>query len=183
MREYFINCIDEEIQAAKNKQHAEIKIKLNNLVDRQLIEKLYEAARGGVEVYLIIRGISIIDEYLEHARMCIFYNQGSPRVLISSADWMVRNMDYRIEATCPVYDKTLRQELIDIFNIQLSENVKARILDNSYSNRYVKRHGNEAEIRSQVAIRAYLLSKKLTHDLRRHRYRLKCSPHAYCRNK
>jgi polyphosphate kinase len=177
MRGYFMKCMDEEIHAARNKKHAEIKIKLNNLVDRQLIEKIYEAAQEGVKVNLIIRGIccaithhpsfkmpirgiSIIDEYLEHARVCIFHNQGLPKVFISSADWMARNMDYRVEAACPVFDKKLKQELIDIFDIQLSENVKARILNNSYKNIYVKRPDHEAQIRSQVAIRQYLLPKK-----------------------
>ena len=177
MRAYFMQCMDKEIYAAKDGEHAEIKIKLNNLVDRKLIEKIYEAAQSGVKVNLIIRGIccaitrhrsfklpisgiSIIDDYLEHARVCIFHNQGSPKVFISSADWMVRNMDYRIEATCPVYDNRLKQELIDIFNIQMCENVKGRVLNNSYKNIYVERRENYPETRSQPAIRKYLLSKK-----------------------
>jgi polyphosphate kinase len=105
--------------------------------------QLYEAARAGVEIRLIVRGIfcmmpenskfkkpvtaiSILDEYLEHARVFIFHNQGKEKVYISSADWMVRNMDHRIEATCPVLDMGIRSELKEILQIQLSDNVKAR---------------------------------------------------------
>lgn len=177
IRTHFIKCIDHEIETAKKKQFAEIKIKLNSLVDRQLIEKLYEAAKAGVHVSLIIRGIccaitnhpsfknpikaiSIIDEYLEHGRIFIFHNHGKPRVYISSADWMVRNLDHRIEVACPIYDKALKRELIDIFNLQAAENVKARILDNFQKNRYLKHKNNEKEVRSQVEIRNYLLLKQ-----------------------
>lgn len=178
MRDYFIQCIDQEIHAAKNNKHGEIKIKLNNLVDMQLIEKIYEAAQQGVKVNLIIRGIccaishhqsftipihavSIIDEYLEHARVIIFHNQGSPKVFISSADWMVRNLDHRVEAACPVNDEKLKQELIDIFDIQLSENIKARVLNNSYKNNYVKKTDSDLPVRSQLAVREYLLKKQV----------------------
>lgn len=177
MRDYFINCIDAEIKAAKNNRRAEIKIKLNSLVDKKLIRKLYEAASNNVTVHLVVRGIccavtndksfikpihaiSIVDEYLEHARVFIFHNDGRPKVFISSADWMIRNLDYRVEAACPITNKKLKKELIDIINIQLAENVKGRILDNQQKNHYVKQKGNAPAIRSQWAIHDYLSGKR-----------------------
>jgi polyphosphate kinase len=178
MRKFFITCIDKEIKVAKSGKPAAITIKLNSLVDAELIEKLYEAARNGVKLNLIIRGIccvlpkqsgftqpieaiSIIDEYLEHARVFIFHNEGNPKVYISSADWMVRNLDHRVEAACPVLDKEIINELIDIINIQLSENVKGRILDNKQKNEYVKPAEEETEVRSQLEIYDFLLKKTI----------------------
>jgi polyphosphate kinase len=110
-----------------------------------------------------MKAVSIIDEYLEHARVFIFHTEGKPKVFISSADWMVRNLDHRVEAACPIYDPIIQQELIDILNIQLSENVKARILDNEQSNAYVIPGENESEVRSQAAIYDYLQSKSYDH--------------------
>lgn len=176
MRDYFLQCIDTEIRAARNGHFAEIKIKLNSLVDKKLIEKLYEAATEGVRVHLIVRGvccavtrhssykrpihaISIIDEYLEHARVFIFHNRGTPRVFISSADWMVRNLDHRIEVACPITPRKLKKELIDIINLQLSENVKGRVLDNDQKNHYVRQRGNLPAVRTQRAIYHYLSEK------------------------
>ncbi len=177
MRSYYMTLIDTEIKAAKKKQQAGIIIKLNSLVDEPLINKLYDAAHAGVDVKLIIRGscsaftshksfkkpiyaISIIDEYLEHARVFVFHNGGQPKVYISSADWMVRNLDHRVEAACPILDKGIKQELIDILNIQLSGNVKARILDNEQKNEYVVRTKGQPVVRSQMAIYDYLHKKK-----------------------
>ncbi len=168
--------IAREVRAAKKKKDAGIIVKMNSVSDAELINQLYAASRAGVEVRMIIRGIcgaytqqrsfkkpmkaiSIIDEYLEHARVLIFHNGGEPRVFISSADWMVRNLDHRVEAACPIYDPLIQQELIDILNIQLAENVKARILDNEQTNAYVARHEHEPEVRSQVAIYEYLQAK------------------------
>lgn len=176
MREHFMELINREIKTAKKKKPASIIIKLNSLVDQELITKLYMAAREGVEIKLIIRGsccaytqqknfvkpiyaISIIDEYLEHARVFVFHNNGNPKVYTSSADWMVRNLDHRIEAACPIYDAGIQKELIDILNIQLAENVKGRILDNEQNNEYVKKKEDEPEVRSQVAIYRYLQNK------------------------
>ena len=177
MRSYFSEMIAREIRTAKKKKPSNIIIKMNSLVDATLINQLYAAARAGVHVQMVIRGvcgayteqksfkkpvkaISIIDEYLEHARVFIFHTDGKPKVFISSADWMVRNLDHRVEAACPIYDPLIQQELIDILNIQLAENVKARILDNEQSNVYVTRHEHEPEVRSQVAIYEYLQNKK-----------------------
>jgi len=177
MRDFFVDLIDKEIKAAKKKQPAAVTIKLNSLVDETLIGKLYDAAKAGVDVKLIIRGsccayteqnafkkpihaISIVDEYLEHARVFVFHNGGQPKVFISSADWMVRNLDHRVETACPILDKGIQEELIHILNIQLKGNVKARILDNEQRNEYVKRLKDEPVVRSQMDIYAYLHKKK-----------------------
>jgi len=179
MRSFWIPLIDKEIKAAKAGKEASMILKMNSLVDAALIQKLYEAATAGVEVHLIVRGIccvltrqktfarpihaiSIIDEYLEHARVFVFHNGGNPKVYISSADWMVRNLDHRVEAACPILDKEIRQELIDILHIQLSENVKGRILDNKQKNEYVeKQHEDMPDIRSQIEIYDYLFRKTI----------------------
>lgn len=179
MRSFFLQLIEKEIKAAKANKEASIIIKLNSLVDKVLIEKLYDAARAGVSVQLIVRGIccvvpqqkgfkkpivamSIIDEYLEHARVFVFHNGGQPKVFISSADWMVRNLDHRIEVACPILDKHIASELIDILNIQLSDNVKGRVLDNEQRNEYIPRDARVAPIRSQAAIYEYLTAKNYT---------------------
>ena len=172
LRQELIKWINKEIKSAREGKEARISLKMNSLSDELLIEKLYEAAKAGVHVNLVIRGIfcmlsenkkfiypvkaiSIVDEYLEHARLFIFHNGGNEKVYISSADWMVRNLDHRVEVTCPIKDAGIRKMLVDIFNIQLSDNVKARILDNELSNMYVERNGNE-RIRSQEEIYNYL---------------------------
>ena len=107
-----------------------------------------------------IKAISIVDEYLEHARVWVFHNRGKEKVYISSADWMLRNLEHRVEATCPVWDKGIKQELKDILNIQLQDNVKARLLDNKLSNEYV--NTTKKKIRSQVETYDYLYKKTLT---------------------
>lgn len=175
MRKFFLQEMDNEIKAGA-KKGASMIIKLNSLVDKTLIAKIYEAAKAGVTIKLIIRGIccaytdqkmlknnvtalSIIDEYLEHARVFIFDNGKRPNVYISSADWMIRNLDHRVEAACPIYDTTIQQELTDILHIQLAENVKGRILDDEQNNHYIIRKKGEPEIRSQLAIYQYLSNK------------------------
>lgn len=175
-RRHFLSLIDKEIKNAKDKKPASIILKLNSLSDEELIVKLYEAARAGVKLKMIIRSIccmytenkkfkikiksiSIVDEYLEHARVMIFHNGGKEKYFISSADWMVRNLDHRVEATCPIFDESIQQELKTILNIQLDDNVKARILDNELSNNYVREPG-ERKIRSQIQIYNTLLKKK-----------------------
>ena len=175
MRKIITLFINKEIKAAKNKKHAAITLKLNSLSDKLLIEKLDEAARSGVEIKMIIRGIccmyteskkykipvqaiSIIDEYLEHSRVMIFHNGGNEKVYISSADWMIRNIDHRIEAACPVLEKELQQELKDLLNIQLHDNIKAREIDNDLSNQYINPR-NTKKVRSQVETYYYLYKK------------------------
>ncbi|UAY51074.1 polyphosphate kinase 1 [Ferruginibacter albus] len=178
MRRQLTDLLDKEIKAAKAKKPAAITLKLNSLSDLSLIEKLYEAAKAGVEIKMIIRGIccmftsnkrfkipvqalSIIDEYLEHARILIFHNNGKEKVFISSADWMVRNLDHRVEAACPIFEKEIRDELKDILQIQLSDNIKARILDNDLNNQYVNPR-NKKKVRSQVETYNYLHRKLST---------------------
>jgi len=177
LRKEMIKLIDHEIKQARKKRPAAITLKMNSLSDEIMILKLYEAARAGVQIKLIIRGIfcmlseskkfekpvraiSIVDEYLEHARVWVFHNRGKEKVYISSADWMLRNIDHRIEATCPVWNEQLKQELKDILNIQLQDNVKARWLDNDLSNEYVQ--STKKKIRSQVEIYNYLYKKTVT---------------------
>lgn len=176
MRKQLNLYIDKEIALAKSHKPASIILKLNSLSDEELILKLYEAARAGVKIKMIIRGIccmftqnkkfrkkikaiSIVDEYLEHARVMIFNNGGKEKYYISSADWMLRNLDHRVEAACPIFDKTIQQELKDILNIQFADNVKSRVLDNDLSNRYVDSEGLK-KTRSQIEIYNYLLKKK-----------------------
>ncbi|NJW55250.1 phospholipase D-like domain-containing protein, partial [Salinimicrobium oceani] len=123
------------------------------LSDYSLIDKLYEASRAGVKMKLIVRGIcclvpgvegmseniqviSIVDKYLEHPRIYIFENEGKHKVFISSADWMTRNMDYRVEITCPIYDSSIQRELMETFEICWSDNVKARVISAKQDNAY-----------------------------------------------
>jgi polyphosphate kinase len=176
MRSQLMALIQKEINTAKAKKPAAITLKLNSLSDEIFIEKLYEAARAGVVIKMVIRGIfcmltqntrfkevyaiSIVDEYLEHARVMIFYNAGKEKVFISSADWMVRNIDHRIEAACPIFEKSIKRELKDIMQIQLSDNVKARILDNQLVNQYVNPR-NTKKVRSQLETYNYLYRKSL----------------------
>ena len=107
-----------------------------------------------------VTAVSIVDEYLEHARVMIFHNNGREKVYISSADWMVRNLDHRVEAAIPVTDPAIRQELKDIIHIQLRDNVKARILNNELSNNYVPSTGKK-KVRSQIETYHYLYKKNI----------------------
>jgi polyphosphate kinase len=170
-----LKFIQEEIKVAKKGKPASIIAKMNSLSDEDIIAALYQAAREGVEIKLIIRGIfcmltenekfvkpitaiSIVDEFLEHARVWVFHNGGKEKVYISSADWMVRNLDHRVEASCPILDDRLKEELKDILNIQLQDNVKARVLDNQLNNFYVE--SNKAlPVRSQIETFNYLYNK------------------------
>lgn len=177
MRKQLVQLINREIKAARAKKTASIILKLNSLSDEKLISKLYEAAKAGVEIKMVIRGIfcmltenkkfkipvqaiSIVDEYLEHARIMIFHNGGKEKTFLSSADWMVRNIDHRLEVACPIFEKNIQQELKDILQIQLKDNIKARILDNELSNQYVNPR-NTKKIRSQVETYNYLFRKSV----------------------
>jgi polyphosphate kinase len=175
MRNSIMQLIENEIKIAKQGKQAKIIIKLNALTDITLIEHLYKAIKANVEVHLIIRGIltlkynnekgnqklnaiSIVDQYLEHARVMIFHNKGKEKVYISSADWMVRNLDHRIEVATPIFDPIIKKELIDIINIQLKDNQKARILDSDLANKYVPLI--DKKYKSQEATYLYLKGKK-----------------------
>jgi polyphosphate kinase len=174
MRRQLVAMINTEIKAALAGKKASIMLKLNSLSDEQLIQKIYEAALAGVEIKMVVRGIfcaytenkkfkkpvyavSIVDEYLEHARIMIFQNNGDEKVFISSADWMIRNLDHRLEAAVRINDSQIAAEIKDIFNIQLADTVKARILDNQLSNTYLRSKGRK--IRSQAEIYQYLFLK------------------------
>ena len=164
--------VRQEIQNCKEGQKAEIFLKINNLDDELLIDDLYKASQAGVKIKCIIRGIcclipgikglsenisiiSIVDRFLEHPRVLVFENGGDKKVFISSADWMTRNMDNRIEIGCPIYDADLKSRIITILNMQWRDTVKARIIDAEQTNKYVRR-GNRAQLRSQIAIYDYL---------------------------
>ena len=171
-RKKLYRLIDGEIANAKAGKQAQITLKVNNLVDKGLINKLYGASNAGVKIRMVIRGmcslvpgvegvsenieiISIIDRFLEHPRVLITHNDGDPQVYISSADWMTRNIDHRIEVAAPIRDERLKQRIIDIVNIHFTDTVKARWIDKEMSNTYVPR-GNRKKLRSQVAIYDYL---------------------------
>ncbi|HDM8202526.1 polyphosphate kinase [Vibrio owensii] len=171
-RKQLYRLIDGEIANAKAGKKAALTIKVNNLVDKGIVNKLYGASNAGVKINMIIRGmcslvpgiegvseniriISIVDRFLEHPRVVITHNDGDPQVYISSADWMTRNIDHRIEVAAPVRDPRLKQRIIDITNIHFTDTVKARLIDKEMSNNYVPR-GNRKKVRSQVAIYDYL---------------------------
>jgi len=175
LRNSFIKLINTEIRNVKAGKEAWIHIKLNNLVDKKMTQKLYTASKAGVKINIICRGIcvlvpgipglsenisviSIVDKYLEHSRLFVFANDGDPKYYLSSADWMIRNFDHRFEAACPVYDKKLQKEIMDILQIQMDDNVKARLVNVKDNNSY-RKTDTETPIRSQIKIYEYL--KKL----------------------
>ncbi|MBG0859516.1 MAG: polyphosphate kinase 1 [Bacteroidales bacterium] len=174
LRNKIMLLIENEIKNAKEGKKAYIYLKLNNLTDNDIINSLYEASNAGVSIKLIIRGmislvpgikkisenikaIGIVDRFLEHTRFMIFCNGGNEEYYISSADLMTRNLDHRIEVTCPVFDRSIRNDLKQIFEIQWSDNTKGRKIDAGLSNKFVKR-GKES-VHSQSEVYNYL--KKL----------------------
>ncbi len=174
-RSRFNKLIDREILNALSGKEAYIKLKMNSISDFKMTDKLYEASEAGVKIQLIIRGIcclipgvkglsenieaiSIVDNYLEHSRIYIFGNAGDPEVFISSADFMTRNLDARVEVTCPIYDPEIRKELIETFEIGWKANVKARIHSADLLNRYRKR-GDEKPFRAQQEMYNYYQNK------------------------
>lgn len=177
MRQFFVDLIDQEIKHAKQKKKAAITLKMNSLVDKDMISKLYEASTAGVEVTLIVRGAcslvtelvgysenikaySLVDKYLEHARVFIFHNLGSEKIYISSADWMSRNLDSRSEVAVPILDEGIRKQLKDIVAIQLSGNTKLRIIDKLQTNLYKKPKAGEKKVRVQDEVYSYLQKGK-----------------------
>ncbi|MCB9335148.1 MAG: polyphosphate kinase 1 [Flavobacteriales bacterium] len=170
-RRKLITLLDNEIKNAKHGHDAYAIIKLNNLVDNILIKKLYQASKAGVKIQLIIRGtcsvvpgvknvsenieiISIVDRFLEHARILVFCNNGNELYYISSADWMSRNLDRRIEVGCPIYDKKLQQTIMDMLTIQLKDNAKSRLVNIKKNNSY-KETGKVEKNRSQIELYNY----------------------------
>jgi polyphosphate kinase len=167
-RKKMIAWIDKEIASAKKGNKSYIILKINGLTDEEIIEKLYQASKAGVKIQLIVRGIcrleagvkglsdhisciSIVDKFLEHARVYIFSNGGKEKLYLSSADLMPRNIDYRIEVTFPVLDIESHKIIRDMINIQLNDNVKARIQNPKLSNEYkAKKHSDDPDICSQI---------------------------------
>lgn len=173
-RRRFIRMIDNEIKNASEGKPAYMIWKLNNLVDEEIIEKLYEASQKGVKITLIVRGMfslipgkkglsqnitafSIVDRFLEHSRIYLFANGGRERLFISSADMMARNIDRRVEVTCPIYNKDIQNELRQFLSIQMNDNVRARYLDLDRLNN-IRLTESPKPIRSQWA--AYEFIKK-----------------------
>jgi polyphosphate kinase len=178
MRESFYRLIENEIKNAQKGKKAEIILKVNSLQDKKIINKLYQASNSGVQVKIIVRGIcclipgikgisenieaiSIIDRFLEHSRIYIFYNGGKRKYFVASADWMQRNLNRRIEVAFPVYSKQIKAILQNIINIQLNDTVKARLIDKSLKNSYRQTESAE-KIRSQMQTYHYL--QKITQE-------------------
>jgi polyphosphate kinase len=189
MRNFFIHKIDQEITNAKKGKPAYMILKMNSLIDPEMIDKLYEASRAGVKVQLIIRGIfglktgdavlsknieaiSIVDKYLEHTRVFLFANGGKDDIFISSADWMPRNLDRRIEVACPIYSPEIRNELKELLRIQLRDNTKARILDSELSNKY-NNQVNGQRYRAQEDYHTYI--KKRHQNMMKIYHNQRCS--------
>jgi len=166
--------IDGEIENALKGKPAYIKLKMNSISSYKMIDKLYEASRAGVKIQMIVRGlcclvpgikgmsenieiISIIDKFLEHTRLYIFSNNDKPKFFISSADWMTRNIDNRVEVSCPIYDDEIQQELQDLFNICWNDNIKARIINKTQSNNY--RINKKEKVRAQFDTYKYYLKQ------------------------
>jgi polyphosphate kinase len=173
-RRTFETLIREEMQAAKDGKPAKITAKMNQLEDPGMINLLYQASQAGVDIRLLVRGFSclipgledlsdhititsIVDRYLEHGRIYKFHNNGEPLMFMGSADWMSRNLDRRIEVLTPIYDDLIFKELDDILNLQLQDNVKARLHTVNEDNPYID--DGKKPLRSQTAIYHYLKNK------------------------
>lgn len=171
-KEKILNLIQQEIENANQGIDAEVLFKVNNLVDEDIIDKLYLASQAGVLIRGVVRGmcslitgikgmseniklISIVDRFLEHPRVMVFKNAGEPKVYISSADWMKRNMEDRIEVGAPILDEQIAKQIIQMLEIQFKDTLKARVIDKNQVNSYVKR-GNRKNLRSQTEIYNYL---------------------------
>lgn len=171
MRKKFLRMIDDEIEHAKHGKPAAMWIKLNNLMDTEMVEKIAEAANKGVKVKMIVRSTcalfpnqipgseniritSIVDKFLEHSRIIIFHNNGDEKYYISSADWMMRNLNNRVETACPIYDKQIQHEIKMYFELQLMDNLKARIINDAQDNQYAQTESPHP-LRSQEEIYNY----------------------------
>jgi len=176
MRKKFTKLINHEIENAEAGKKAWIILKLNSLADPELVKKLYEASEAGVKVQLIARSncslvpdvkklsenieaISIVDRLLEHARVFVFCNGGDEKVFISSADWMFRNFDQRNETAVPIYDSKIKKELRTLLDIQLNDNIKARVIDQAQSNNYKSGKDGPKKVRAQDDIYNYFRNK------------------------
>tara|TARA_B100001094_G_scaffold61327_1_gene57047 strand:- start:1450 stop:3495 length:2046 start_codon:yes stop_codon:yes gene_type:complete len=170
---FFTKMLKREIKNAKKGLPAYVKIKLNSLTSYAMVEELYKASREGVKIKMIVRGIcclspeneknievrSVVDRFLEHTRFFIFNNNGKNETYISSADWMTRNLDNRVEVTCPILDPDIKKEINDIFEIYWSDNIKSRTVNNEIPNQYQINQNSKKLIRSQIEINNYYKSK------------------------
>lgn len=180
-RSKFYKLIDREIINAQIGRPAYINLKMNSLSDFKMINKLYDASNVGVKMKLQIRGIcalipgvkgmsenieaiSIVDNYLEHSRVFIFCNNNNPEVFISSADFMTRNLDGRVEVTCPIYQEDIKKQLIDTFEVGWKGNVKARYHSEKFDNKYRIRKENEPVFRAQIETYNYFKNQHLISD-------------------
>ena len=176
MRNTIEKYIRNEMENASIGKKAYIYIKVNNLVDYDLIQLLYEAKKTGVEVILNVRGMfslisefdkpenaiesfGLIDRYLEHSRIFVFCNGGDEKVYISSADFMTRNLDRRIEVACPIYNKELKKEILTMLDMQRKDNCSSRLLNNALDNTLRGKKADEAEFRSQIEFYEWLRDK------------------------
>ena len=173
MVETYVKLIENEIKIKKDGGKAHLIIKVNGLEDNYMIDKLYEASQAGVKIDLLVRGICtlipgksysknirvirIVDRFLEHARVFYFNNNGNPKIYMGSADWMRRNLYRRIECVFPIYQKNLKNEIIDILKIQLSDNTNAREINKNMDN--VRINKGDSKINSQNEIYKYLKLK------------------------
>lgn len=174
LNKIIVELLNKEIQNAKNGRHAEITLKMNSLQDPAMIQRLYQASQAGVHINLIVRGIcslipgipglseniraiSIVDRFLEHARLMIFHNNGNPKYYISSADWMYRNLNKRVEIFVPIFQKDIQKHLRALVDLQLTDNVKARRLDEGNINKFVK---NKEHVRTRSQMETYLYIKR-----------------------
>lgn len=171
MRKRFNALVDHEVEQAQAGNEAWMVLKMNSLEDDKMIRRLYEASNAGVKIQLIVRGIcclvpgipgqsenidviSIVDRFLEHWRGYVFCHSGDPQFYLASADWMRRNLSRRVEVGFPIYDTTLQQQIRTLLDVQLTDNQKARHIDNELRNRYVISKNGQA-IRAQTATYTY----------------------------
>ena len=160
--------IDNEIENHKKGLPSGIYLKINNITNYSLIDKLYEASAGGVKIKMIVRGIcclipgvkglsenitviSVVDKFLEHPRVYIFENAGNNKIYLSSADLMTRNIENRVEVACPVYDNELQKQILDTFNLSWEDNTKGRIVNQSPQNKMILPQASDTPKRSQWA--------------------------------
>jgi polyphosphate kinase len=168
--------INHEIKQAQAGRPAAIFIKINNIVDREMIARLYEASNAGVRIRMLVRGtcalvpgvrgysenievLSIVDQFLEHERVFVFHHGGHEKFFIASADWMVRNLHHRSETATPIYDKAGQEELRELLELQWRDNRKARIINRKQDNPY--RRNEEKPLRSQEATYHWLKQRRL----------------------
>ncbi|HSA04031.1 MAG TPA: RNA degradosome polyphosphate kinase, partial [Tenuifilaceae bacterium] len=178
MRRKLYTLIETEMENAAKGIPAYIHCKINNLVDEEMIHKFYQASKAGVEIKLVVRGIcslvpgikglsenievyGIVDRFLEHCRIFLFANGGDELCFISSADWMTRNLDYRVEVAAPIYDKKLKAELRTVVDYALRDNIKSRIINHKQNNHFKFRGENEEIFRSQIELYKYYKQREL----------------------